>query len=98
MTVRWGVSHTSRPMGAGAAPVVPCGRCVVGSAPAHTAAAVWLSVWATVNHSAAQTDACSPSPLIHSALFALSFLLLSFYTLALSPSPCSYARLLSATL
>lgn len=47
---------------------------------------------------AAQTAACSPSPLIHSALFALSFLLLSFYTLALSLSPCSYARLLSATL
>jgi len=29
-----------------AAPVVPCGFCVVGLAPAHTAA-VWLSVWAT---------------------------------------------------
>lgn len=66
-----------------AAPVVPCGCCVVGLAPAHTAA-VWLSVWAAGitgrPFTPAQTAVCSPSPstLVHSELSAPSFLFLSF--------------------
>lgn len=66
-----------------AAPVVPCGCCAVGSAPAHTAA-VWLSVWAAGitggPFTPAQTAVCSPSPsaLVRSELSAPSFLFLSF--------------------
>lgn len=86
-----------------AAPVVPCGCCVVGLAPAH-AAAVWLSVWAAgitgrpFTH--AQTAVCSPSPstLVHS----VSSLLHHFWFCLFQPLPvpsCSLCvRLLSATL
>lgn len=59
-----------------AAPVVPCGGCVLGLAPAHTAA-VWLSVWAAGitgrPFTPALTAVCSPSPstLVHSVLSAI---------------------------
>lgn len=60
-----------------AAPVVPCGCCAAGLAPAHTAA-VWLSVWAAGitgrPFTPAQTAVCSPSPsaLVHSASSIIS--------------------------
>lgn len=60
-----------------AAPVVPCGCCAAGLAPAHTAA-VWLSVWAAGitgrPFTPAQTAVCSPSPsaLVHPASSIIS--------------------------
>lgn len=83
-----------------AAPVVSCSCCVVGLAPARTAA-VWLSVWTAgitgKPFTLAQAAVCSPSPseLIHSEISALSFLFLLFASSAYPHSP--YARLLSAT-
>ena len=84
-----------------AAPVVPCGCCVAGLAPARTAA-VWLSVWAAGitgrPFTPAQTAVCSPSPstLTHSALAAPSFIFLSFTSSAYPP--LAYITLPSATL
>lgn len=88
-----------------AAPVVPCGCCVLGLAPAHTAA-VWLSVWAAGitgrPFTPAQTVCLQPislnaRSLRSSALSIVSLYFLPFfYPLLL---PCSlYSRLLSATL
>ncbi len=75
-----------------AAPVVPCGCCVVGLAPAHTAA-VWLSVWAAGitgrPFTPAQTAVCSPRPstLVQLCeLSAPSFLFLSFTSSAYPPT------------
>lgn len=89
--------------GAVAAPVVPCGCCVVGLAPAHTAA-VWLSVWAAGitgrPFTPAQTAICSPSPsmLVHSASSLLHHSIFCLLQFSAFP-PCSrYTRLLSATL
>lgn len=86
-----------------AAPVVPCGCCVVGLAPAHTAA-VWLSVWAAGitgrPFTPAQTAVCSPSPstLVHSASSPLHHFFFCLYILCLSTLCSLYARMLSATL
>lgn len=89
--------------GAVAAPVVPCGCCVVGLAPAHTAA-VWLSVWAAGitgrPFTPAQTAICSPTPsmLVHSASALLHHSIFCLLQFSAFP-PCSrYTRLLSATL
>lgn len=86
-----------------AAPVVPCGCCVVGLAPAHTAA-VWLSVWAARitgrPFTPAPTAVCSPCPsmLVQlSELSAPSFLFLSF-TSSAYPLCSPYVRFISATL
>lgn len=84
-----------RPRETVAAPVVPCRCCLVGLAPARTAA-VWLSVWAAritgKPFTPPQTAVCSPSPstLIHSALSPSSFLLLSFYIPCQSPCSLQY--------
>lgn len=73
-----------------AAPVVRCSCCVVGLAPARTAA-VWLSVWTAgitgKPFTLAQAAVCSPSPsvLIHSEISALSFLFLLFASSAYRP-------------
>lgn len=82
-----------------AAPVVPRGCCVLGLAPARTAA-VWLSVWtAGVTgrpFTPALTAICSPSPsmLVHSAGSRLHHSCAILWI-----SLCSqYTRLLSATL
>lgn len=56
------VPSKRRQKGAVAAPVVPCGCCVVGLAPAHTAA-VWLSVWAARITGRPFTPALSAAPL-----------------------------------
>lgn len=89
--------------GAVAAPVVPCGCCVVGLAPAHTAA-VWLSVWAAGitgrPFTPAQTAICSPSPsmLVHSANSLLHHSIFCLLQFSAFPSCSRYTRLLSATL
>lgn len=72
-----------------AAPVVPCGCCVVGLAPARTAA-VWMSVWAAgitgKPFTPAPSAVCSPSPSTL-VLSAPSFLFLCFL-----PPPCSLCQ------
>lgn len=85
-----------------AAPVVLCGCCVLGLAPAHTAA-VWLSVWAAGITGRPFTPALSAAPLPQRSFTLcslLSFLFLSFTWVTLPISlPCSlHARLLSANL
>lgn len=84
-----------------AAPVVPCGFCVVGLAPAHTAA-VWLSVWAAGitgrPFTPAQTSVCSPSPFHARSLWAFCPIIPFSVVYILCPAPCgSRVRLLSAT-
>lgn len=77
-----------------AAPVVPCGCCVVGLAPARTAA-VWMSVWAAgitgKPFTPAPSAVCSPSPSTL-VLSAPSFLFLCFF---FTP-PVVYARTASS--
>lgn len=72
-----------------AAPVVPCGCCVVGLAPARTAA-VWMSVWAAgitgKPFTPAPSAVCSPSPSTL-VLSAPSFLFLCFFY-----PPCSLCQ------
>lgn len=90
--------------GPAAAPVVLAVCCVVGSAPARTAA-VWLSVWATgTPFTPAQTAVCSPSLPFCTIIFFFFFTfspympdssLPDFIPCILSLSPPSFAFFLT---